>query len=107
MDVFWFRLPRGPDDPDDAGAVFRFGPGSLLVLMDHFDHWQVGYIIRKGSYRQLRVAGLRALRRSVAELAPEVADRLGHLKDWKQGSLLSVESDRLSRWYRPGLLLIG
>ena len=32
---------------------------------------------------------------------------MGDLKDWKQGSLLSVESDRLSRWYRPGLLLIG
>jgi 2-polyprenyl-6-methoxyphenol hydroxylase-like FAD-dependent oxidoreductase len=30
-----------------------------------------------------------------------------NLKDWKQGSLLSVESDRLRRWYRPGLLLIG
>jgi 2-polyprenyl-6-methoxyphenol hydroxylase-like FAD-dependent oxidoreductase len=107
MDVFWFKLPRKPDDPDDAGAVFRFGPGSLLVLMDHFDHWQVGYIIRKGGYRHLRAAGLPALRRSVAELAPELADRVGDLKDWKQGSLLSVESDRLSRWYRPGLLLIG
>jgi 2-polyprenyl-6-methoxyphenol hydroxylase-like FAD-dependent oxidoreductase len=75
--------------------------------MDHFDHWQVGYIIRKGSYRQLRAAGLPALRRSVAELAPELADRVGHLKDWKQGSLLSVESDRLHRWHRPSLLLIG
>jgi 2-polyprenyl-6-methoxyphenol hydroxylase-like FAD-dependent oxidoreductase len=29
------------------------------------------------------------------------------LEDWKQGSLLSVESDRLQRWYKPGLLLIG
>jgi 2-polyprenyl-6-methoxyphenol hydroxylase-like FAD-dependent oxidoreductase len=107
MDVFWFKLPRKPDDPDDAGAVFRFGAGSLLVLMDHLDHWQVGYIIRKGGYRQLRAAGLPALRRSVAELAPELADRVGNLKDWKQGSLLSVESDRLHRWYRSGLLLIG
>ncbi len=107
MDVFWFDLPREPGDPDDAGAVFRFGPGSLLVLMDHFEHWQVGYIIRKGSYERLRAAGLPALRRSVAELAPELADRAGHLEDWKQGSLLSVESDRLRRWYRPGLLLIG
>jgi 2-polyprenyl-6-methoxyphenol hydroxylase-like FAD-dependent oxidoreductase len=107
MDVYWFNLPRKPDDPEDAGAVFRFGAGSLLVLMDHFDHWQVGYIIRKGGYRQLRAAGLPALRRSVAELAPELADRVGHLKEWKQGSLLSVESDCLRGWHRPGLLLIG
>lgn len=107
MDVFWFNLPREPDDPEDAGAVFRFGPGSLLVLMDHSEYWQVGYIIRKGSYKRLQAAGLPALRRSVAELAPELADRVGHLKEWKQGSLLSVESDRLRRWHRPGLLLIG
>jgi 2-polyprenyl-6-methoxyphenol hydroxylase-like FAD-dependent oxidoreductase len=107
MDVFWFNLPREPNDPEDAGAVFRFGPGSLLVLMDHFDHWQVGYIIRKGGYRELRAAGLPALRKAVAELAPELADRVGHLKNWQQGSLLSVESDRLHRWYSPGLLLIG
>ncbi|MDQ4002641.1 MAG: FAD-dependent oxidoreductase [Actinomycetota bacterium] len=107
IDVFWFNLPRKPDDPECAGAIFRFGPGSLLVLMDHFDHWQVGYIIEKGSYEQLRTTGLPALRRSVVELAPELADRVGHLQDWKQGSLLSVESDRLRRWYRPGLLLIG
>ncbi len=107
MDVFWFNLPRKPDDPEDAGAVFRFGPGSLLVLMDHSEYWQVGYIIRKGGYERLRDAGLPALRHSVAELAPELADRVGHLKEWKQGSLLSVGSDRLRRWYRPGLLLIG
>ena len=107
MDVLWFDLPREPGDPDEAGAVFRFGPGSLLALMDHFEHWQVGYIIPKGGYGRLRTAGLPALRRSVAELAPELANRVGHLEDWRQGSLLSVESDRLRRWYRPGLLLIG
>lgn len=75
--------------------------------MDHSEHWQVGYIIRKGGYERLRSAGLPALRRSVAELAPELADRVEHLQEWGQGSLLSVESDRLRRWYRPGLLLIG
>lgn len=34
-------------------------------------------------------------------------DRVGELKEWKQVSVLSVESRRLKRWYRPGLLLIG
>ena len=29
------------------------------------------------------------------------------LKDWKQVSMLSVESSRVKQWYEPGLLLIG
>ena len=107
MDVFWFNLPREEGDPEEAGAVFRCGRGSLLVLMDHFEYWQAGYIIPKGHYARLKEAGLPALRRSVAALAPELAGRVGTLGEWGEGSLLSVESDRLRRWYRPGLLLLG
>jgi hypothetical protein len=36
-----------------------------------------------------------------------VADRVHEIQDWKQVSLLSVAADRLKRWYKPGLLLIG
>ena len=107
MDVFWFNLPREEEDQEGAGAIFRFGRGSLLILMDHSDHWQVGYIIPKGEYARLKEEGLAALRRSVAEMAPELAGRVAALKEWGQGSLLSVESDLLRRWYRPGLLLLG
>jgi 2-polyprenyl-6-methoxyphenol hydroxylase-like FAD-dependent oxidoreductase len=107
MDVFWFNLPREEGDPEGAGAVFRFGQGSLLVLMDHSEYWQVGYIIKKGHYAHLKERGLPAFRRSVAALAPELAGRVAALEDWKQGSLLSVESDRLRHWYKPGLLLLG
>ena len=107
IDVFWFNLPRLLDDPEEAGAVFRFGRGSLLVMMDHSDHWQVGYIIPKGHYARLKERGISALRQSVAALAPELGDRVRMLEDWGQGSLLPVESDRLRRWYKPGLLLLG
>jgi len=78
-----------------------------LVLMDHSDYWQVGYIIPKGHYPRLKEKGISALRDSVATLAPELADRVARLRDWGQGSLLSVESDLLRRWYRPGLLFLG
>ena len=109
MDVLWFRLPRKPEDQEDVGVVFRFGQGHFLILLDRSEEgdWQVGYVIPKGSYQQLRAAGLEALRRSIAELVPDFAGRVDHLKDWTQVSLLSVESDRLSRWWQPGLLLIG
>jgi 2-polyprenyl-6-methoxyphenol hydroxylase-like FAD-dependent oxidoreductase len=36
-----------------------------------------------------------------------LADRVALLEDWKQVNVLAVQADRLRRWYRPGLLLIG
>src|SRR3712207_5009463 len=107
MDVLWFNLPREEGDPEGAGAIFRCGPGSLLVLMDHFDYWQVGFIVQKGSYKKVKEEGLAVLQESVAGLAPEFARRVGRLGGWEDVSLLTVESDMLRRWSRPGLLLLG
>ena len=105
MDVLWFRLPRKEDDPE--GAMGRLSRGHIAILLDRFDYWQAGYVISKGTYPELRAAGIEAFRRSFGELIPEFAARLEHLEDWRQASLLSVESSRCPRWYRPGLLLIG
>ncbi len=105
MDVLWFRLPRRQDDPEGLVGVFR--RGRILVLIDRSDYWQVGYVFSKGGYQQLHAAGMEALQRSIAEVMPRFSDRMENLKDWSQVSLLSVESDRLTRWYRPRLLLIG
>jgi 2-polyprenyl-6-methoxyphenol hydroxylase-like FAD-dependent oxidoreductase len=105
MDVLWFKLPRKKEDPE--GIVGRFGRGHAAVMLDRDDYWQGGYIIPKGTYPELRREGIEALHRGFAELIPEYADRIEHVKDWQQASLLSVESSRCPRWYRPGLLLIG
>jgi 2-polyprenyl-6-methoxyphenol hydroxylase-like FAD-dependent oxidoreductase len=106
MDVLWFRLSRRPGDPE--GAVAKLGGGHLLVMFDRGDVWQVAYLVPKGGYRQVHAAGLPALRQTLVDLIPWLAGRVEtDLTDWKQTFLLSVESDRLVRWYRPGLLLIG
>lgn len=105
IDVLWFRVPRMAEDPE--GVFGRFGRGHAVIMLDRLEEWQVGYVIFKGTYQQVRAAGLDALRRSFAETAPEYADRAGHLKEWKQVSMLSVESSRVKQWYREGLLLIG
>ena len=105
MDVLWFRLPRKPEDPIESGG--RLGSGHILVLLNRGDQWQMGYVIPKGGYQEIHAAGLEKLRQAVAELLPELADRMQYIKEWKQVSVLSVESSRLRRWYRPGLLLIG
>ncbi len=85
----------------------RIGGGRALICLEREDHWQIGYIIGKGTYQQVHAAGLEALRQGIAETAPEFADRVAELQDWKQVSMLSVEANRLKRWYRPGLLLLG
>jgi 2-polyprenyl-6-methoxyphenol hydroxylase-like FAD-dependent oxidoreductase len=105
MDVLWFRLPRMPGDP--GGIAGRIGHGHILVMLDRMEEWQIAFVILKGSYHHIREAGLDELRRMIVDTAPELADRVGHLKEWKQVAMLSVESSRLRTWYQPGLLLIG
>ncbi len=106
MDVLWFRLPRKESDPVE-GLGGRFSNGVILVLINRFDYWQIGYIIPKGNYQHIRNAGMEHLRQLIVQAEPEFADRVDELQEWKQISVLSVESSRLTRWYRPGLLLIG
>jgi 2-polyprenyl-6-methoxyphenol hydroxylase-like FAD-dependent oxidoreductase len=109
MDILWFRLPHLPEDPQgDEGRVRGgFANGRMLAVFDRFDYWQVGYVFPKGTYQQVRAAGLQALRDSIIAIEPSFAKHVAALTDWQQFSLLSVESGRCPRWYKPGLLLIG
>lgn len=105
IDVLWFRLPRLPDDPE--GIVARVGRGHMMLLVDRGERWQIGSVIPKGSFARMRAAGLGDLRDTIATLVPWLAERVDHLVEWTQVALLSVQSDRLARWWRPGLLIIG
>lgn len=105
MDVLWFRLPRLPADP--PGGRGRIVKGRILVCLERPNDWQIAYVIAKGTYQQLKAEGLEALRQAIAQVVPEFQNRVQQLHDWSQVAFLSVESSRLKRWYRPGLLLIG
>ncbi len=105
MDVLWFRLPKQSEDFE--GGMGRIGRGHIIAMLDRGDQWQMAYVIPKGGYQEIRAAGLEALRKSIVEIVPELQDRVHNLQDWSQIAFLSVESSRLVRWYRPGLLLIG
>lgn len=105
IDVLWFRLPRLPGDPE--GVVGRVGHGQMLLMVDRGDQWQIGAIIPKDSFAAIRAAGLEALRDTIEEQVPWLDGRTSDLDDWKRISLLSVQIDRLPRWWLPGLLLLG
>jgi 2-polyprenyl-6-methoxyphenol hydroxylase-like FAD-dependent oxidoreductase len=105
MDVLWFRLPRQSGDPEDP--IGRFDTGRIFIMLNRGDYWQCGFVIHKGSLDQLQARGLPAFRESVAQVAPFVTDRVGELQDWEAIKLLTVQVDRLRRWYREGLLCLG
>jgi len=105
MDVMWFRLPRYPTESAEGRG--KLGRGHMMVVLNRGDDWQIAYVIPKGGYKEIHDAGLPAFRKSIAEMAPEFADRVDQLQDWHQVALLAVEAGRVKQWYRPGLLLIG
>ena len=105
MDVLWFRLSRKPDEEAVLGG--RVGVGQLAVLIDRREYWQVAYLIPKGAGDRVRARGLEDFRAQVVRLLPEMHDRVAELTDWDQVKLLTVKSDRLTRWHRRGYLAIG
>lgn len=105
LDVLWFRLPRYPSEPDELSALV--GQGQFIALLNRNTQWQVGCVIAKGAYQQLRRQGLETFRESIVKAVPQFGDRIEQLQNWSQIAYLSVETGCLKRWYRPGLLLIG
>ena len=105
IDVLWFRLPKKKTPENRTGGTF--GSGSLVVEIDRGDYWQCAYVVPKGAADEIRAKGIAAFRADVAKAAPELAPVVDTLKDWDQVKLLSVSLDRLTRWWRPGLLAIG
>ena len=105
MDVLWLRLSKRPDE--HTNVLGNLAPGRIFVTLDRGDYWQCAYVIPKGGIDEVRAAGLPAFQRSIAELAPFVADHVGEVTDWDQVKLLTVKVDRLRRWALPGVLCIG
>lgn len=105
MDVLWFALPKSRSPVNESTGVVA--GGRILAALDRGDYWQCGYVFAKGQFEALRARGLGAMREEVARIAPPLAGALSSLRSWDDLSLLTVRLDRLDRWHRPGLLVIG
>jgi len=105
MDVLWMRMSRQATDPEQTFG--RIDSGRILVFLNREDYWQTAYVIPKGKADELRQQGLPAFRQDLVRLAPFLHDRVDELRSWDDIKLLTVAVDRLSRWFRPGLLCIG
>src|SRR5271169_2988799 len=105
IDVLWFRIGRRTDDPEQLFGNINYG--RALILIPRGDYFQAGMVIRKGSLDEIQAEGLERFRQIMRQIAPYLGDRVDELKDWEQIKLLTVQVNRLRKWYRPGLLCIG
>ena len=104
IDVFWFRVGK---TAKEAGALRgNVAPGRILVMIDRGDYWQCAFVIPKGAAERYEAQGIEAIRKEVAEAAPAELD-LAELDEISDLHLLTVKLDRLTRWWKPGLLAIG
>ncbi len=104
MDVFWFRVGK----KEGTGGALRGNVerGRLLVMIDRGTYWQCAFLIPKGAAEEYEARGIDAIRDEVAAAAPPDLE-LAELDEISDLHLLTVKLDRLTRWYRPGLLAIG
>ena len=108
FDTWWFRLPRLDHERGQQAALVPTVVGrEILLSFPRPDYFQVAYFNRKGMDAELRAEGIEAFRRRVVRIRPEYADRVDALTSTDDLHVLDVRLDRLSRWYREGLLLIG
>lgn len=106
MDVLWFRLPRDRHETTPP-LMGRIGAGRMALVLPRQDHYQIGYVILKGAFSEMRKAGLDAFKAEFIATCPGFAESIDAITDWKQIAPLCVEASCLERWHLPGLLLIG
>jgi 2-polyprenyl-6-methoxyphenol hydroxylase-like FAD-dependent oxidoreductase len=107
MDVLWFRVSVPKDAELKESVDIRVGSGTMVVMVNRGDYIQCGYIIMKGSYKELRNNGIENFQKEITELAPELTSIIYEISDWKQCAILSVVTGRAEQWCQDGLLLIG
>ena len=107
MDIVWCKLPC----PDDwLGLKAYVGRGHLLVAYHTWDHsLQLGWVILKGTFGELRNKGIEAWIEEMARhVSPDLASHLRtHSDAAEKPFLLDTVSDCVDGWSQPGVLLIG
>jgi 2-polyprenyl-6-methoxyphenol hydroxylase-like FAD-dependent oxidoreductase len=105
IDVLWLRLPRPATALPDTLAYI--GRHTMVVTIPRPDYYQCGVLIPKGTFGDVKAAGVPAFRERIVRSAPPLAEVVDAITDWEDVSLLTVQVDLLPRWSVPGALCIG
>lgn len=104
IDLWWFRLDTS--EPVGEAILPTSANGKLFVAIPRRGYVQMAHFISKGAHDRMREQGLEPLRKAAAKAIPAAAHSAGSLT-WDQVKLLDIRLNRLSTWYRKGLLFIG
>jgi len=104
IDLWWFRVDTS--EPVGEAILPTSANGKIFVVIPREGYVQMAHLIDKGSDRRLRAEGIATLQQAIAHAVPEAARSAKELT-WNDVKLLDIEVNRLTRWYRNGLLCIG
>jgi 2-polyprenyl-6-methoxyphenol hydroxylase-like FAD-dependent oxidoreductase len=107
FDFIWFDMPvlKGKKYPlqiqiEDEGMLIYIPKGPDVV--------QVGWVIRKGTYSEIKNKGIEDFQKQLITADPELEEELPqHLLDFKQCSVLDIQVATANQWVQDGLMLIG
>jgi 2-polyprenyl-6-methoxyphenol hydroxylase-like FAD-dependent oxidoreductase len=111
FDIVWCKIPPAEFDrnrPPRARAYI--GNGHLgLFIPSYDDMLQIGWVIRKGSYKDFRAMGIeRWMEEMARHVSSDMAQHLRkHAGDTIHPFLLDVVCDCYARWSVPGMALLG
>ena len=110
LDIVWCKVPLPSFVRSDPHLRAYLGHGHLLLCAPTpDDRLQLGWVIRKGKFGELRKRGLPEWMDELAgHVSPDLGDHLRrHREETSRPFLLDVVSDRVEPWSTPGMLLIG
>lgn len=102
IDVLWFRL-----DKPKTETLGRVQDGNFMVTINRGAYFQAALLIHKNEFDEIKEKGLQPFRDLIASIEPAFYDVVQAIDSWDKVKLLSVQVNRLERWYREGLLCIG
>jgi 2-polyprenyl-6-methoxyphenol hydroxylase-like FAD-dependent oxidoreductase len=110
FDIVWCKVPLPDFLADRTTGRAYLGRGHAALVFPSYDgRLQIGWIIDKGSFGDIRARGIPSwLEEMARHVSPDLAAHLrDHASETSHPFLLDVICDRLVRWTAPGLLLLG
>ena len=110
VDIIWFKIPYPHDFLKRGTAFANIVPNGLMICPACYDDkLQIGWVIAKGSYKELKKKGEEAWISEIQKTCPpELFDHLEKSKgNISNKFVLDVGIDRCKSWNKNGVLLLG